>query len=71
MYRSVCFCPNTAGSDADVTIVSVGGNGVRLASLQGQVDGTLLSVPHNKAAVKIGFRELFLMKDLRVYRAAV
>jgi NitT/TauT family transport system substrate-binding protein len=52
--------------DSDVTIVSLGGSGVRLTSLQGgKIDGTLLSAPHNKAAVKAGFRELFWMKDLR------
>ena len=52
--------------DADVTIVSLGGSGVRLVALQGgKVDGTLLSAPQNKAAVKMGFRELFLMRDLR------
>jgi NitT/TauT family transport system substrate-binding protein len=52
--------------DTDVTIVSLGGSGVRLTSLQGgKIDGTLLSPPHNKAAVKAGFRELFWMKDLR------
>jgi len=52
--------------DVDVTIVSLGGSGIRLASLQGgKIDGTLLSAPHNKAAVKMGFRQLFLIKDLR------
>ena len=52
--------------EVDVKIVSLGGSGVRLASLQGgKIDGTLLSPPHNKAAVKLGFRELFMMKDMR------
>jgi len=52
--------------DVDVKIVSLGGSGIRLASLQGgKIDGTLLSPPHNKAAVTLGFRELFSMKDLR------
>jgi ABC-type nitrate/sulfonate/bicarbonate transport system substrate-binding protein len=52
--------------DVDVKIVSLGGSGLRLASLQGgKIDGTLLSPPHNKAAVTLGFRELFSMKDLR------
>ena len=52
--------------EADVTILSLGGSGIRLASLQGgKIDGTLLSAPHNKAAVKMGFRELIWMKDLR------
>ena len=46
--------------DVDVKIVSLGGSGLRLASLQGgKIDGTLLSAHHNKAAVKLGFRELF------------
>ena len=52
--------------DVDVTIVSLGGSGVRLTALQGgKVDGTLLSAPQNKTAVKMGFRELIFMKDLR------
>ena len=52
--------------DLDAKIVSLGGSGVRLASLQGgKIDGTLLSPPYNKSAVKMGFRELFMMKDLR------
>jgi len=52
--------------EVDVKIVSLGGSGVRLASLQGgKIDGTLLSAPYNKAAVKLGFRELFMMKELR------
>jgi len=52
--------------DLDVKIVSLGGSGVRLASLQGgKIDGSLLSPPYNKSAVKLGFRELFMMKDLR------
>jgi ABC-type nitrate/sulfonate/bicarbonate transport system substrate-binding protein len=52
--------------DGDVTIVSLGGSGVRLAALQGgKIDGTLLAAPHNKTAVKMGFRELVAMKDLR------
>src|SRR5262249_50653368 len=52
--------------ETDVRIVSLGGSGIRLASLQGgKIDGTLLSAPHNKAAVKLGYRELFMMKDLR------
>ena len=59
---------NKAGlvPETDVRIVSLGGSGIRLASLQGgKIDGTLLSPPYNKAAVKLGFRELFMMKDLR------
>ena len=46
--------------DVDVKIVSLAGSGIRLVSLQGgKIDGTLLLAPHNKAAVKLGFRELF------------
>ena len=52
--------------DVDVTIISLGGSGVRLTALQGgKIDGTLLSAPQNKTAVKMGFRELIFMKDLR------
>jgi NitT/TauT family transport system substrate-binding protein len=52
--------------DVDVTIVSLGGSGVRLTALQGgKVDATLLSAPQNKAAVKMSFKELIFMKDLR------
>jgi ABC-type nitrate/sulfonate/bicarbonate transport system substrate-binding protein len=52
--------------DVDVTVVTLGGSGVRLTALQGgKVDGTLLSAPQNKAAVKMGFHELIFMKDLR------
>jgi len=52
--------------DVDVKIVALGGSSLRLTALQGgQIDGTLLSAPHNKAAVKLGFRELVFMRDLR------
>jgi NitT/TauT family transport system substrate-binding protein len=52
--------------DTDVKIVSLGGSGLRLTALKGgQIDGTLLSAPHNKSAVKLGFVELAFMKDVR------
>ena len=51
--------------DADMRIVALGGgDALRLAALQGgKIDGALLAMPHNKAAVKAGFRELVHMKD--------
>jgi NitT/TauT family transport system substrate-binding protein len=52
--------------DTDVKIVAIGGSSLRLAALKGgQIDGTLLSAPHNKSAVKLGFVELAYMKDVR------
>ena len=52
--------------DTDVKIVALGGSSLRLAALRGgQVDGTLLSAPYNKSAVKLGFVELAFMKDVR------
>ncbi len=52
--------------DVDVKIVALGGgSALRLAALQGRrIDGTLLAMPQNKIAVKLGFRELVFMKDL-------
>jgi NitT/TauT family transport system substrate-binding protein len=52
--------------DADVKIIALGGgSGLRLAALEGKrIDGTLLAMPQNKMAVKMGFRELVYMKDL-------
>jgi ABC-type nitrate/sulfonate/bicarbonate transport system substrate-binding protein len=52
--------------DADVRIVALGGGDtLRLAALQaGKIDGALLAMPHNKTAVKAGFRELVYLKDL-------
>jgi NitT/TauT family transport system substrate-binding protein len=52
--------------ETDVKIVPLGGSSLRLAALKGgQIDGTLLSAPHNKSAVKLGFVELAHMKDVR------
>lgn len=52
--------------DSDVKIVALGGSSLRLAALRGgQVEGTLLSAPYNKSAVKLGFVELASMKDVR------
>jgi ABC-type nitrate/sulfonate/bicarbonate transport system substrate-binding protein len=52
--------------ETDVKIVALGGSSLRLAALRGgQIEGTLLSAPHNKAAVKLGFVELAFMKDVR------
>jgi len=52
--------------DVDAKIVALGGgSGLRLAALQGRsVDGVMLSMPQNKMAVQMGFRELVFMKDL-------
>jgi NitT/TauT family transport system substrate-binding protein len=52
--------------DVDVKIVALGGgSALRLAALQGKrIEGTLLAMPQNKMAVKLGFRELVFMKDL-------
>jgi len=52
--------------DVDVKIVPLGGGtGLRFTALQsGRVDGALLAMPHNKVAVKQGFRELIYMRDL-------
>jgi NitT/TauT family transport system substrate-binding protein len=51
--------------DTDVTIVSVGGQGERLAAmLAGQVDGTLVSVPETAKARDSGFHELLDMSTL-------
>jgi NitT/TauT family transport system substrate-binding protein len=52
--------------DSDVSIVVLGGGtSLRLAALQaGKIDGTMLSVPQNKVAVKMGFRELLHARDV-------
>ncbi|MBI4528636.1 MAG: ABC transporter substrate-binding protein [Deltaproteobacteria bacterium] len=52
--------------DVDAKIVALGGgSGLRLAALQGgNVDGVMLSMPQNKMAGQMGFRELVFMKDL-------
>ena len=52
--------------ETDVKIVGLGGSSLRLAALRGgQIEGTLLSAPYNKSAVKLGFVELAFMKDVR------
>ena len=41
-----------------------GNNPLRLSALQaGQIDGTVMSMPFNKMAVKMGFRELLQLRD--------
>lgn len=52
--------------DVDVKVIALGGgSGLRLAALEGKrIDGTLLAMPQNKMAVKMGLRELVFMKDL-------
>lgn len=52
--------------DSDVSIVVLGGGTpLRLAALQaGKIDGTMLSMPQNKMAVKMGLRELVHAKDV-------
>jgi NitT/TauT family transport system substrate-binding protein len=52
--------------DSDVSIIVLGGGTpLRLAALQaGKIDGTMLSTPQNKMAVKMGFRELVYARDV-------
>lgn len=52
--------------DVDVKIIALGGGtSLRLQALQtGRIDGTMLAVPHNKMGVKMGFKEIFFMKDI-------
>jgi len=52
--------------DSDVSIVVLGGGTpLRFAALQaGKIDGTMLSMPQNKIAVKMGFRELVHANDV-------
>jgi ABC-type nitrate/sulfonate/bicarbonate transport system substrate-binding protein len=52
--------------DSDVSIVVLGGGTpLRLAALQaGRIDGTMLSTPQNKMAVKMGLRELVYARDI-------
>jgi ABC-type nitrate/sulfonate/bicarbonate transport system substrate-binding protein len=50
--------------DVDVKIIVLGSSGVRYAALQtGKIDGTLLSAPQSKMALKMGFNELVHLKD--------
>lgn len=49
----------------DVTYLQVGGQGERLAALKVRaVDGTLINPPANLTARKLGFREIFDLKEL-------
>ena len=52
--------------DVDVKIRALFGNHpLRLSALQaGQIDGTVMAMPFNKMAVKMGFRELVHLRDL-------
>ena len=52
--------------DSDVSIIVLGGGTpLRLAALQaGKIDGTMLSTPQNKMAVKMGLRELVYARDV-------
>jgi NitT/TauT family transport system substrate-binding protein/sulfonate transport system substrate-binding protein len=52
--------------DSDVSIIVLGGGTpLRLAALQaGKIDGTMLSTPQNKMAVKMGLRELVYARDI-------
>jgi ABC-type nitrate/sulfonate/bicarbonate transport system substrate-binding protein len=50
--------------DSDVRIIVAGSSNVRYVALQtGKLDGTLLSAPQNKMALKMGFGELLYLKD--------
>ena len=51
--------------EADVKLRALYGNHpLRLSALQaGQIDGTVMSMPFNKMAVKMGFRELVQLRD--------
>src|SRR5574341_121875 len=51
--------------EADVKLRALFGNHpMRLSALQaGQIDGTLMSTPYNKMAVKMGFRELVHLRE--------
>ena len=52
--------------DVDVKVRALFGNHpLRLSALQaGQIDGTVMAMPYNKMAVKMGFRELVNLRDL-------
>src|SRR6266478_1842531 len=52
--------------DADVKIRALFGNHpLRLSALQaGQIDGTVMAMPFNKMAVKMGFRELVHLREI-------
>jgi ABC-type nitrate/sulfonate/bicarbonate transport system substrate-binding protein len=52
--------------EADVKIRALFGNHpLRLSALQaGQIDGTIMSMPYNKMAVKMGFREIVHLSEI-------
>jgi ABC-type nitrate/sulfonate/bicarbonate transport system substrate-binding protein len=52
--------------EADVKLRALFGNHpLRLSALQaGQVDGTVMSMPYNKMAVKMGFREIVHLREV-------
>jgi ABC-type nitrate/sulfonate/bicarbonate transport system substrate-binding protein len=52
--------------EADVKLRPLYGNHpLRLSALQaGQIDGTIMAMPYNKMAVKMGFRELVHLRDI-------
>ncbi len=52
--------------ETDVKLRTLFGNHpLRLSALQaGQIDGTIMSMPYNKMAVKMGFRELVHLRDI-------
>lgn len=52
--------------EADVKIrVLFGNHPLRLSALQaGQIDGTVMSMPYNKMAVKMGFREIIHLSEV-------
>jgi ABC-type nitrate/sulfonate/bicarbonate transport system substrate-binding protein len=52
--------------EVDVKLRALFGNHpLRLSALQaGQIDGTLMAMPYNKMAVKMGFRELVHLRDI-------
>jgi ABC-type nitrate/sulfonate/bicarbonate transport system substrate-binding protein len=53
-------------SEVDVKLRALFGNHpLRLSALQaGQIDGTIMSMPYNKMAVKMGFRELVHLREI-------
>jgi len=52
--------------EVDVKLRALFGNHpLRLSALQaGQIDGTVMAMPYNKMAVKMGFRELVYLRDI-------
>ena len=52
--------------EADVKLRTLFGNHpLRLSALQaGQIDGTIMTMPYNKMAVKMGFRELVHLREI-------